>query len=102
MESRDENDITLELIKSKLIVEHNRRKQGAEEVEQQRSRDTAMNASQSRATGSKFKSVCFFCKNAGDFKKDCEKYAAWKAKVSTAEKSVNEKVCFSVQSSEAE
>lgn len=60
LQGRDEKDITPKFVKSKLIDEYNRRKEGAE-TNQQRSDDTVMKASQTNTTSIK-KIVCFFCK----------------------------------------
>lgn len=75
LESRSEEDLTLDLVKSKVIDEYKRRKSnGAISME---NNETAMK-SQPKVGKSKASTTCFFCKKAGHIKKDCTKYQEWK------------------------
>lgn len=74
LESRAEEDLTLDLVKGKLIDEYKRRKATGTIGE---SSESALKTSKE----SKEKSgnqECFFCKKRGHQKKDCYKYKKWK------------------------
>lgn len=71
LEARSEADLTIFLIKSKLIDEYNRRK----EIN---SSSNSGNCSILKTTESKL--FCFFCKKNGHVKKNCRKYKSWKKK----------------------
>ncbi|KAK2577585.1 hypothetical protein KPH14_000902 [Odynerus spinipes] len=85
LETRPEKDLTLELVKGKLIEEEQRRinlKQNTNGIN-----DVALKvqhkANQDKVTGtSGIKAhrgiTCFFCKRYGHQKKDCYKYQKWK------------------------
>lgn len=96
LEARPEVDLTISLIKSKLIDEYNRRKEANDSYE---SNNSVLKTTQSKLS-------CFFCKRHGHLKKDCKKYKAWKDKKSKEEKmaadktTVNDKANKVEQSSE--
>jgi len=81
LETRAEDELTLQLVKGKLIDEDRRRKdmRGYEN----KSEDTALKISHKHATQQKQvqkskEFSCFFCKKQGHMKKDCTKYKRWK------------------------
>lgn len=68
LENRFEDELTLQLVKGKLIDEYKRWKNAKDEV----TGNTAMKVGQ----GNTWKE--FFCKKMGHFKKDCLKFKKWK------------------------
>lgn len=68
LEARSEEDLTLTLVKGKLIDEWQKRRN-------RRNMDDGSEAA--LQTGSKL-SKCFFCKKIGHQKADCEKFKSWK------------------------
>lgn len=74
LESRSETELTLDLVKGKLLDEYKRRKGVAGVVQ---NGDSALKVTQNR--GINDDKECFFCKKSGHFKKDCRKYAKWKS-----------------------
>lgn len=87
LESRDEKELTMELVKAKLLDEYGRRK-GVSKTRDEES-DTAMRASASHhhkgqpghsgnSANLVKKKQCYFCKEPGHYKKFCRKYQAWK------------------------
>ena len=80
LESRPEADLTLQLVKSKLIDEYKRRKGARETKEDSCGSEAAMKVSHKEAKS------CFFCKKTGHFKSECIKYKAWKKKQERANK----------------
>lgn len=105
LESRPETDLTLNLVKGKLIDEYKRRK-GIDS-----SRESAMKIEhKSRNFQAGENPSCYFCKKPGHFKQQCGKYHTWKAKQnkssSNKEKAnqvsedTSENYCFSISQSE--
>ena len=96
LESRDEKDLTVEFVKSRLTDEYKRRKNA------EKSAETAQHETSMRATR---ETVCFFCKSEGHWKRDCPKYIKWKSKqnqVNTAQEYTDEYFknrCFMVNTS---
>ena len=74
LESRSKNELTLELVKGKLIDE-SRRRTGSEADES--SKETALKATASKSA-EKQEIKCFFCKKSGHLKKECRKYLKWR------------------------
>ena len=77
LESRSEKDLTLELVKGKLIDESKRQKNNRDDE--------------------KFESVmktnersCYFCKQSGHIKKYCPRYKVWKQKQENKVKKIDE------------
>lgn len=95
LENRLEDDLTLDLVKSKVIDEYKRRKSsGATSKELN---ETAMKI-QFKKSKDKGNLNCFFCKKAGHLKKDCTKYHEWKEKQGkTKACKVSEDQCFMIQ-----
>lgn len=79
LESRPEKDLTINLVKGKLIDEYQRTSNFAVTSETQ---DKALKTREKgQHTKSKQDAVeCFFCKKRGHMKKECRKYKAWKEK----------------------
>lgn len=104
LESRPETELTLSLVKGKLIDEYKRRK-GVPDTEDS---STALRASQKKGIDGNKNKSCFFCHKSGHFKQDCFKYKKWKANKDETEKAneikdENERtgsVCFSVHEAE--
>ena len=95
---RSEQDLTLELVKGKLIDEYKRRKLTEKSDE---SNESVMKVS-AKGYDSNKKKTCFFCKKNGHFKKECSKYKTWKSKREKANKVASdsrttENSCFSVK-----
>ncbi|XP_046746149.1 uncharacterized protein LOC124411207 [Diprion similis] len=87
LESRSENELTLQLVKSKLIDEYKRQKQT----------DTDKNQNESAMkidSGQHKKKTRFFCKRDGHYKKECRKYEAWKEKNEKAKQVDEDESCF--------
>lgn len=82
LEARPEVDLTISLIKSKLIDEYNRHKEANDSY--------GNNNSVLKTTQSKLS--CFFCKGHGHLKKDCKKYKAWKDKKTKEDKTTADKI----------
>lgn len=101
LETRAEDELTLQLVKGKLIDEDKRRKNVR--YHEEKSEDKALKAShkQSKQVQQKSQEVsCFFCKKRGHMKKDCIKYKQWKANKEKANTVSNEnkdsEICFGV------
>ena len=99
LETRPEGDLTLSLVKMKMVEEYKRQSNHASgdssaevkalKVQYQKynmkDSNSGKGGSQDSAAGQK--GSCFFCKKSGHFKKDCRKYIEWKKKnSSTADK----------------
>lgn len=89
LESRSENELSTQFVKSKLIDEHKRRK-GAKEVKENFT-EAAMKAAYKDHDRAQPRGNCFFCKKSGHFKSECAKYKIWKAKQEKANKVSNQK-----------
>lgn len=109
LEARSEADLTLALVKGKLIEEYRRRKNQQECNEEQD--DRALKVQQKRFNKELNKTLsqntCFFCKKSGHQKKDCIKYKKWKAKKEQTNQATNKEqnkeneVCFSAKGNES-
>lgn len=101
LESRAETELTLGMVKGKLIDEYKRRKG----VPDANVSSKALRVSQKKRTCAGENKSCFFCNKSGHFKQDCFKYKNWKAnqdkgqKASKAEETDEQMgfVCFSVR-----
>jgi hypothetical protein len=84
LETRPEADLTVHLVKNKLIEEFKRRNESSATASYLPDQDLqALKITQSgtRHTNSKQTSmVCFFCKKPNHLKKECRKYLEWKRK----------------------
>lgn len=77
LESRAEKELTLDLVKGKLIDEFKRRKHMCLTHD---TGDIAMKTQHGKDSKDKGSGVdCYFCKKSGHMKKDCLKYKRWKA-----------------------
>ncbi|KAK2578839.1 hypothetical protein KPH14_012194 [Odynerus spinipes] len=100
-ESRPEKDLTLSLVKGKLLDEYRRRTNCFASAHEEG--NTALKVQggirQTTGTGTNYRtSQCFFCKRKGHVKKECRKYKAWKEKAEKANQVVeNNNFCFSLQ-----
>lgn len=77
METRAEDELTLQLVKGKLIDEDKRRKNVKyyEEKSEDKALKVCHKSMQQKQTQQKPQEVnCFFCKKRGHMKKDCVKY----------------------------
>jgi len=99
LESRPEEDLTLSLVKGKLIDEYRRRVSNS--VEANEIQDKVLKTRDSgKYTKPRHKlAECFFCKKKGHMKKDCKKYRAWKEKnekanAATADRNNKDNLCF--------
>ena len=102
LESRPENDLTLEFVKGKLIDEYERRKCSSEA---QSLNEAAMKvSSRKNYAGSQIK--CYFCQKTGHLKKDCMKYLKWNAKKEKESKGSGSdnkaNICFMIQQAKGE
>lgn len=70
LEARSEEDITLNLVSSKLIAEYKRR------IERQQTENENV-ALKVNSSIRKDEFTCYFCKNKGHLKKNCQKYVDW-------------------------
>jgi hypothetical protein len=85
LETRPEADLTVELVKSKLLEEYARRNEatGNPNYEQQALKTTHARSPATdtgRSTSKQNASLCFFCKKPNHVKKECRKYIEWKRK----------------------
>ena len=85
LETRPEEDLTQELVKSKLLEEYRRRTEQAS-VKHEAGGEKALKATNSgyreqyKPSYQPQKMTCFFCKKPNHMKKDCRKYIEWKKK----------------------
>lgn len=82
LESRSEEELTLNLVTGKLIDEYRRRK-GVPNTEDL---SIALKVSQNKETDKIKEKTCYFCKNPRHFKQECTRYRKWKANKLHAEK----------------
>lgn len=75
LEMRREDELTMNLVQSKLLDEYHRR----HENEDSTKGESVLRASERKTT-------CFFCKREGHMKKDCQKFKSWKQKKQTVDK----------------
>lgn len=102
LETRAEDDLTVELVKSKLIDEAHRRrntKSVTDDVDKALKSKACSKGSFVKKNAEKMN--CFFCKKPGHLKKDCVKYKKWKTKESVKKVSEpctenSEHLCFGV------
>jgi hypothetical protein len=84
LETRPETDLTMELVKSKLIDEYKRRNESPVSTDQgqQALKTTQHNGGKPYETARQKQNstVCFFCKKPNHMKKECRKYIEWKKK----------------------
>lgn len=85
LESKDEKDLSLNFVKSKLISEY-QRKSDVQDISKM-FEDTAMKVSH---VGNKESFLCYFCKESGHLRRNCDKFKAWKEKNENSLKSRNE------------
>lgn len=79
LESRDEDELTVSLVSSKLIADYRRRADRQQEDKEVTAMKT-INASANRGEIS-----CYFCKMNGHIKRDCPKYKDWLQKKRSGE-----------------
>ncbi|GAB1862403.1 hypothetical protein CAJAP_03482 [Camponotus japonicus] len=107
LETRSENELTIELVKGKLLDEDRRRKNAKDHTDERD--DKALKAQFKKFAKTTQKQdvkdvTCFFCQKLGHMKKDCRKYKKWKAE--KEKEKVNQAVsenkdihiCFGVKS----
>ncbi|XP_018402095.1 PREDICTED: uncharacterized protein LOC108779224 [Cyphomyrmex costatus] len=82
LEAKPEADLTISLVKSKLIDEYSRRKKNSN----QDNGSSGLILKTTQGTLS-----CFFCKRNGHLKRECEAYKVWKEKRNKEEKSAAKK-----------
>ena len=76
IESRPENELTLDFVKSKLIDDYRRRKENSKITD---CSETVMKSiSKVRSNTEKSNFNCFFCKEKGHLKRVFPKYKEWK------------------------
>lgn len=109
LETRSEDELTIELVKGKLLDEDRRRKNAREHTDEQE--DKALKTQFKKSVKPTLQKqdvkdiTCFFCKKPGHLKKDCRKYMRWKTakEKPKANQAVNEdkdtQICFSARSS---
>lgn len=71
LEMRKEDELTMQLVQSKMLEEYKRRNEG----EEQKS-ESVLKATEAKDT------TCFFCNKKGHMKKDCQRLKRWKQKKS--------------------
>ena len=80
LEGRPDKDLTVDLVKGKLIDEYKKRL-GSKYTKENYDNEAAMKSTfKNISNGSQSKRSCFFCKKSGHFKSECIKYKAWKNK----------------------
>src|SRR3984885_14576424 len=77
LESRPEEDLTVELVKNKLLEEYSRRESNSS-IQADQGQRVLKTTKQER--DSKTVLTCYFCKKPNHVKKDCRKYIQWKSK----------------------
>ncbi|KAK2579077.1 hypothetical protein KPH14_010926 [Odynerus spinipes] len=80
LESRSEEDLTLSMIKGKLIDEYNRRKNASSYLEGSNDRVLKSQAVIKDFNKEQTNLNCYFCKKAGHLKRDCRRYKFWKSR----------------------
>lgn len=86
LETRPEADLTVDLVKIKLMEEYDRKTEGTTTTKDQQALKTTLSSTRSvgneKPTNNYNQSsiVCFFCKKPNHRKKDCRKYLEWKKK----------------------
>ena len=83
LETRNEADLTTELVKNKLIEEFKRRNEtGVTFIQEQQALKATVDKDSRRTTTNNTGAqiTCFFCKKQNHMKKDCRKYIEWKKK----------------------
>lgn len=107
LETRNEDELTVELVKSKLLDEDSRRR-NTKDMDEREDKALKTQSKKFEKTSMSNKNVknitCFFCQKTGHVKKDCRKYMKWKAakEKEKANQAVNEnkdtQICFGVRS----
>jgi len=107
LETRSEDELTIELVKGKLLDEDRRQKNAKDHMDERD--DKALKAQSKKIVKITQKKdakdiTCFFCQKLGHLKKDCRSYKKWKAgkekeKVNQAtNEDKNPHICFSAKS----
>ncbi|KAK2577939.1 hypothetical protein KPH14_011325, partial [Odynerus spinipes] len=95
LESRPEKDLTLSLVKNKLLDDYRRRTKNVETCEKVLKTHNGGDAEKSSQV---YILECYFCKKKGHVKKHCYRYKAWKQKHEKANKvTENDTFCFSIK-----
>lgn len=105
LETRLEDELTMELVKGKLLDENRRRKNMKDNMDERSDKALKVQSRKFAKVTSQKKNVknitCFFCSKSGHLKKDCRSYLKWKAgkdkeKVNQAiNEDADEHICFS-------
>lgn len=107
LETRSEDELTLQLVKGKLIDEDNKRKdvrhheKGSEAKALKVLNKQPKTGMQQKQIQQKSQEIsCFFCKKRGHMKKDCIKYKKWKINKEKAnavsKENKDSNICFSI------
>jgi len=106
LETRAEDELTLQLVKGKLIDEAKRRKDL--KLQEGNFEDKALKVSRKQSSQQKQEVSCFFCKKKGHLKKNCTKYKLWKSNKENKEKAntiskdnEDSEICFGVNDDRA-
>lgn len=106
LESRPENEITLSIVKGKLIDEYKRREGVKATREDIQETEAAMKTEFKNKGTAHAKKTCYFCKKSEHFKSECMKYKSWKSKREKSNKATenasSSDYCFYATSSKAE
>lgn len=79
LETRPEDDLTIELVKSKLIEEYKRRN-GSITVSGTNDQKVLKIVKEPKKSPGTLGMLCYFCKKPNHMKKECRKYIEWKRK----------------------
>lgn len=105
LETRSEDELTIELVKGKLLDEDRRRKNAKGHMNEREDKALKIQSKKFVKTLPKDTGdiTCFFCKKTGHLKRDCKGYKKWKAakEREKANQAVNDNsethICFSAR-----